>query len=101
MQLLLTKDSPTETVLRILDGAPLYHVYSPGFWTKKTTTIYKIPSSDVQRYLDEKKMHDVEPLEDSELARIHWHTFHDSRLIWDGKSFEMKELLRPKSIWTE
>lgn len=103
MQLQLTKDETTRTVLRIPEGRPLYHIHTPGIWSRKTTTIYKIPENNAQRYLDveAKHMTKVEPLPEEEIARIHWHAIHNTRLIWEGKACDMKDVLKTKSRWSE
>lgn len=100
MQLQFTKDSTTKTVLRIPDGRPLYHIDTPGMVTRKTTTIYKLLETSAQRYLnvEAKKMTDIEPVSGEETARINWHTIHDTRVIWDGRAYEMKDILKTKNM---
>ncbi|KAK7677080.1 hypothetical protein QCA50_019978 [Cerrena zonata] len=101
MQLELTRNSTTSTVLRIPDGRAVYHIKTPGLFTRKTTTIYKIPEMKSQRYQDAKKMHDVEPNPEEEIARIHWHNVQNSRLIWEGRAYDVQDILKSKHAWFE
>lgn len=99
MQLQLSRNSTTNTVLSIPDGRPLYHIYTPGPLLRKTSFIYKIPETNTQRYEDVEKMTEVVPNPEEEIARIHWHLLHSSKLIWDGKALEMKKFLESKGFW--
>ena len=99
LQIQFTEHSTTKTILRILDGRPLYHIDTPGLLTRKTTTIYKIPDSSVQKYLDAKKMVEVEPVPEEEIARIHWHSTQNSRVIWDGRAYDIPDILTSVSKW--
>ncbi|CAL1703175.1 unnamed protein product [Somion occarium] len=97
MELELSRDSTTNTVLRIPGGRPLYHIHTPSMFSR-TTTIYKIPETNVQRYEDAEKMTDVEPKAEEEMARIYWHTISSSRLIYDGRALEFKTFLKSKGF---
>ncbi|KAK7691230.1 hypothetical protein QCA50_006333 [Cerrena zonata] len=99
MQLQLSRNSTTNTVLSIPDGRPLYHIYTPGPLLRKTSFIYKIPETNVQRYEGVEKMTEVVPNQEEEIARIHWHLLHSSKLIWDEKTLEMKKFLESKGFW--
>ena len=94
LQIQFTEHSTTKTILRILDGRPLYHIDTPGLLTRKTTTIYKIPENSVQKYLGAEKMVDVTPDPESEMARIHWHSVHDTRVVWDGRTYDIPDILQ-------
>ena len=97
MKLELSKNSSTKTLIQLPDGRTLYHVHTPGLISKKTTTIYKNPEANAQRYQGS----GVKPLPEEELAKIHWHWAHDSRLIFNGKSWKASELLHREGIFTE
>ena len=102
MQLQLSRNSTTNTVLSIPDGGrPLYHIHTPGPILRKTSTIYKIPETNTQRYeeVENGKMTNVAPAPEEEIARIHWHMFHSSKLVWDGKVLEIKKFLESQGFW--
>ena len=106
MQLQLTKDSPTKTVLRILNGPPLYHIYTKSnFLSNGTSRIYKIHPANAQRYLDAEarggKMVDVEPFPHEEIAGIEWHDMSSTRIRWGGRKCDMKEIIKSKGFFSE
>lgn len=79
MELTLSNNSPTNTVLVDYGGRPVYEISTPWKWGHKTTTIYK-------KVLDEHG----QPTDTSvELARIRWRAFQNSRLIFEGKILDI------------
>ena len=106
MQLQLTKDSPTKTVLRILNGPPLYHIHTnKNLLSNGTSRIYKIHPTNVQRYLNAEarggKMVDVEPLPQEEIASIEWHEMSSTKLRRGGRKCNMKDVVKSKGFFSE
>ena len=106
MRLQLTKDSPTKTVLRILNGPPLYHIHTnKNLLSNGTSRIYKIHPTNVQRYLNAEarggKMVDVEPLPQEEIASIEWHEMSSTKLRRGGRKCNMKDVVKSKGFFSE
>ena len=83
MELTLSHNSILNTDLSASDGRPLYSISTPKKWTRRTTTI--------TRYSLDEDGHATEA--STELARIHWHYFGSSRLVYDGKIVDLDKFL--------
>ena len=75
MELTLSHNSVINTDLLTAGGLPLYTISTPRKWSGRTTTIMKYMLGDDGRPTDE----------NMELARIRWHHFGSSQLIYDGQ----------------
>lgn len=118
-QLYLSRNSPLRTtVINASTSRPLYRIETPRKFTRKTTRIYRVPptgdlepllpsSSDSpdeqERSLDmdthtggEEHLDLDGPMEEDEMARIHWHHFSPHRVVFNGQLLKRSQLL-PKS----
>ena len=79
------------------EGRALYQIHSPGFLIKRTSILLRISSDSALRYnaeiasgRDEREDWD---LGTEEFARIHWHIFRSSRIIFNGVILELKDFM--------
>ncbi|GJE88089.1 hypothetical protein PsYK624_041720 [Phanerochaete sordida] len=84
MELVLSHNSPTNTELSTSDGRVLYSISTPNKWTGRTTKLFKYNLSNGG----------FNPAGGShELARIHWHSWRHSQLIYDGQMIDFDSFL--------
>lgn len=97
MKLYLSRTKHLNCVLSDEEGRALYQIHTPGVLRKKTTTLLRISSDAALRYQEKlAKGQDVGEdwdLQTEEFARIHWHFFNDTRLIFNGTIHEIKEFM--------
>ena len=105
MNLYLSCDSPICTVLLSgssdSDGTPLYHIYTSSGLSRKTTFISRIsPSAAHQpsyKFHSSKSSNIKEPTTYGggieEVAQVHWKAWSSSRIVYDGKTFDVKQFM--------
>lgn len=82
MNLHLLNNSPINTVLSNDAGEVLYTITTPWKLPRRTTKLYQ-------------HVHDADGAgERKGLARIHWHTVRSSRLVYNGKIYDMNTFLK-------
>ncbi len=100
MELTLSRDSPTNTLILNAGGTPLYHICTPFKWTRRTTTIFRggssmrspdssVPPDPASSSLDGST---ISP-DSSEIARIHWNYVDSPRLVYDGRIVEFSKFM--------
>lgn len=91
MELTLSHNSPTNTDLSTPDGRVLYSISTPHRWTRRTTTMSKHTLSHGGLW----------PTGGSqELARINWHSWRNSRLIFNGQMTDFDTFLPKNGIFS-
>lgn len=88
MELTLSHDDPISTDLLTADGLPLYTISTPLKWPHRTTTIMKYVLDGDERPTGE----------NTELARIHWHYFGNSRIIFNGQILDSNAFMPYKGL---
>jgi hypothetical protein len=83
MELTLSHDSAINTTLDSATGKTLYSISTPSRWPRSTTTVTKCT-------LDGDGDSEGEAVE---IARIHWHKTHSSRLVYDGKILDIDKFM--------
>lgn len=92
MELILSHNSPTNTDLSTSDGRVLYSISTPYRWTGRTTTVSKYTLSHGGLW----------PTGGShELARIHWHSWRNSQMTYNGQTTDFNTFLPQTSILSE
>ncbi|KDQ59873.1 hypothetical protein JAAARDRAFT_56805 [Jaapia argillacea MUCL 33604] len=76
-----TRGSPLRTVLLDSQEQPVYKIETPFKWHGPTTTISRYSGSYADQY-------------DEEIARIHWHCFTTSFLVFDGRIVSISKFLK-------
>ncbi|TCD64776.1 hypothetical protein EIP91_003636 [Steccherinum ochraceum] len=114
MELHLTRWGTTRTVLVAsapnAPPTPLYHIHTPGAFSRKNTTIcrihpsiahdprYKLTSDRWGEIVDHKELG---PGLD-EIARIEWHSWSSSKLVYGGEILKMNKFMpRGGLLWTD
>lgn len=83
LRLILSQDDPENTTLSTEDGRMFYTVSTPRKWRNITTTVTKYALG-----------HDGRPTEESlELARVQWHDWHPTRLVYNGQITNIKDFI--------
>lgn len=101
LELALSHNSPTNTTILSPDGSPLYVISTPFRWGRRTTTISN-QSAPGQPTGSKPQEGTNDAAEDAavpnELARIEWHSFQSSRLIYKGQILETKNFMPPSGL---
>ncbi|KDQ59874.1 hypothetical protein JAAARDRAFT_93261, partial [Jaapia argillacea MUCL 33604] len=93
MELILTKNDPTQTILLDSAGMPAYKVDTPWTHSRMTTTItHHHPSPEHHHHKGGEDEDDY--LNWEEIARIEWHPLRPSDFVVDGKKTKSKEMLK-------
>lgn len=110
MKLQLTRNSPTCTVFATVspDGSvtPLYHVYtSSSFMSSNPTVVSRISPSVARRSeLMSSRTPDVKACSNMKgvepIAQIHFSTWSDARVIYDGKTLDMRKFMPANGMFT-
>ncbi len=102
MDLYLSRSSHLNTILSDAEGRAFYRIHTPGLFLRKTTMIYRISPDAALKYKEElakgKDVGDDWDLGAEEFARIHWHIFKTSRLIFNGIIHEIEDFMPARGI---
>jgi len=103
VKLRLSRNSPIKTTVTDSDGRLLYVISTPHCWNRRTTTISRPSETSGQT-----ASYDVEEIESElaaassgnieELARIHWHHFRSSILVYQGQIQDFGDLMQSRGI---
>ena len=89
MELVLSHNSPTDTEMSTSDGRVLYSIATPGRWTQRTTKISKYSLGNGGT---------APAGGPTELARINWHSWRHTQLIYEGQMMDFDTFLHRNGI---
>ncbi|TCD60806.1 hypothetical protein EIP91_009491 [Steccherinum ochraceum] len=115
MELHLSRDSTTTVVLScapkqaatgsantLVEATPLYHIYSPGTFTRRTTFISRIDPTSALKLEHKFKSSDKKDIKEraayldggvEEFARIHWHTLSSAKLVYNMQIIDLDRFM--------